>query len=94
MASSDKIRKYINFCTQYKPGTVSYCIEGKPVGDTWGKIILLFNGNTTDNKIPLPEGNYQIIANGNEIDENGLGEISDEALVKGISFMLLKSSQQ
>lgn len=94
MASADKIRKYLNFCTQYKPGIVSYCIEGKPVGDTWGKIILLFNGHTTDNNIPLPEGNYQIIANGNEIDENGLGEVSDEALVKGISFMLLKSSEQ
>ena len=94
IASAEKIRKHLNFCTQYKPGMVSYCIDGKAIGDKWEKIILLFNGNLTENKIPLPEGNYQIIANENEIDENGLGEVSDEVLVKGISFLLLKSSQQ
>jgi pullulanase len=92
ISSAEKIRKHINFCTQYKMGIVSYCIEGSEVGDSWEKLILLFNGNKTDKLIPLPEGNYQVTANGNEIDENGLGGVSREVMVKSISFMLLKSS--
>ncbi len=90
--SAEKIRKYIRFCTDYKIGVVSYCIEGNEVGDSWSKTILLFNGSKSDNIISLPEGRYEIIANDEEIDENGLGNVSGEVLVKGISFMLLKNS--
>ena len=91
--TSEEIRKYLNFCTQYKLGVVSYCIDGKSVGDSWEKLILIFNGNDEKVSIPLPEGNYQAVANGNEINENGLdGIISDEAEVEGISMLLLVSA--
>ncbi len=94
ISSTEKIRKHLNFCTQYIQGMVAYCIDGESVGDTWKKIILLFNGSNTDQKISLPEGSYQIVASDGKIDENGLGEITGEALVKNISFMLLKNGQQ
>ena len=63
ITSADGIRKHVNFCTQYQLGVVAYCIEGKEVGDAWENIILIFNGNKGEIVIPLPDGNYQVVAN-------------------------------
>lgn len=93
ITSAEQIRKHLNFCTQYKTGLVSYCIEGKEVGDLWEKIILIFNGNSEMAKIPLPEGNYQLVAQLSEINENGLEEfVTDEVDVAGISMTILIST--
>jgi pullulanase len=90
LTTAEQIRKHVNFCTQYKLGVVSYCIQGKEVGDSWEKIILVFNGNSTPVTIPLPEGNYRFVAKGTEISESGIGEIvSDEVQVEGISMAVL-----
>lgn len=93
MTTAEQIRKHLNFCTQYKLGVVSYCIQGKEVGDSWEKIILIFNGKPESISIPLPEGNFRIIAEGEEINETGLNKIvSDEAKVAGISMTILVSA--
>jgi pullulanase len=91
--SAKEIQKYVNFCTQYKSGVVSYCIQGEEVGDPWEKIILIFNAQQNPVAIPLPEGTFQVVAKGNEINEAGIGEIiSDEVKVEGISMSILVSS--
>ncbi|NCB07332.1 MAG: type I pullulanase [Bacteroidia bacterium] len=90
MPSAEMIRKSLNFCTQYKIGVVSYCIDGDAVNDSWRKIILIFNANPGEISIPLPEGSYQIIADGSEISENGLGKfVSEQVSVPGISVVIL-----
>lgn len=88
--NAEKIRTHVNFCTQYQLGVVSYCIQGKEVGDQWEKIILIFNGKSQEVKIALPEGNYRFVAKGDEISESGIGEtVSDEVKVEGISMAIL-----
>ena len=90
--TADGIQKHLNFCTQYQLGVVSYCIQAKEVGDSWEKIILIFNGKKDTVSIPLPEGKYIMVANGEEIDETGFGElISDEVKVDGISMVIVAS---
>jgi pullulanase len=90
--TADEIRKYVNFCTQYKLGVVSYCIHGKEVGDSWKRIILIFNAQQNPVENTLPEGNYQVVAKGNEINESGIGEIvSNVVIVEGISMTILVS---
>lgn len=90
MNSAEQIRNNLNFCTQYEMGVVSYCVDGKSVGDSWGNIIIIFNAKKDKVSIPLPEGNYQIAAKGDEISETGLGEfVSDKAIVEGISMLIL-----
>ena len=90
--TAEGIQKHLNFCTQYQLGVVSYCIQAKEVGDSWEKIILIFNGKKDTVSIPLPEGKYIMVANGEEIDETGFGElISDEVKVDGISMVIVAS---
>jgi pullulanase len=93
--TADEIRKHVNFCTQYKLGVVSYCIQGKEVCDSWEKIIMVFNAQQNPVAIPLPKGNYRLVAKGNEINESGIGEIvSDELKAEGISMTILVNYSQ
>ena len=90
MNNAEQIRKLVNFCTQYQLGVVSYCIQGKEVGDSWDKVIVVFNAKNEVVSIPLPEGKFQVVAKGDEINESGTGEIvSDEIKVEGISMMIV-----
>ncbi|MBK6281289.1 MAG: DUF3372 domain-containing protein [Draconibacterium sp.] len=57
MKTAEEIRRNLNFCTQYQLGVVSYCIQGKEVGDRWEKIIIIFNGQINSAPVALPEGN-------------------------------------
>lgn len=87
---AEHIRRDLNFCTQYQIGVVSYCIDGKSSGDKWDKIIMIFNGNKEEVIIPLPEGNYQLIGDGNDINEAGLGKsVIDEITVEQLSMSIL-----
>ncbi len=93
--STEQIQKHLHFCTQYKLGVVSYCIDGKKVGDVWERVILIFNGNRKEISIPLPEGVYEAVADGNEINENGLGRsFSGAAAVEPVSMLLLVKKNQ
>jgi pullulanase len=90
MKTAEDIRNHLNFCTQYQLGIVSYCIQGKEVGDNWETIIMIFNGQNEHAKVALPEGNFIQVAKGDEINEMGIGElISDEVEVDGISMTIL-----
>jgi pullulanase len=74
-------------------GVISYCLDGEKVGDSWKKIILIFNSNLEQISVPIPEGNYKLVAHGDNINENGLGEfISQKVDVAAISMTILVSS--
>lgn len=91
MPDAESIRRNLNFCTQYQLGVVSYCIDARETGDSWNKIIVIFNGRKEVVSIPLPEGSYRILAKGDRIDENGIGEtVRDEVHVEPVSMMILE----
>ncbi len=91
ISSAEGIRNNLKFFTEYKPGVVAYSIQGKPVGDKVEQLVLIFNGNREDVSMPLPEGTFRVIANANEINEDGIiGEpVTSEAKVEGVSMLVL-----
>lgn len=90
MQTTELIQKNLNFCTIYQMGIVSYCIDGNEVGDKWGKIMMIFNGQNKPALVALPEGKFRQVAKGDEINEMGIGDlISDEVKVEGISMVIL-----
>ncbi|GAB1451500.1 type I pullulanase [Draconibacterium sp.] len=90
MKTAEEIRHYLDFCTQYQLGIVSYCIQGKEVGDSWDKIVIIFNGQNKTASVALPEGKFKHVAKGDEINEQGIGEpVSEEVKVDGISMTVL-----
>lgn len=90
MHTTAMISKNLNFCTQYQLGVVSYCIQGEAAGDSWKKIILVFNGKNQKVAIALPEGRFRIVAQDGEINEDGIGEpVADEVKAEAISMTIL-----
>lgn len=89
MSRAESIRQNLNFCTHYNIGVVSYCIDGKSCGDRWNKLLVIFNGNNEPVNIALPEGNYKLVANGELINEQGIGGlIKSEIQVDPLSMFI------
>ncbi|MFW5755365.1 MAG: alpha-1,6-glucosidase domain-containing protein, partial [Tangfeifania sp.] len=90
MSQTDQVQNNIKFCTQYKIGVVAYCIDGRAMNDSWKDIILIFNGSRKDAVIPLPEGNYTTMVNGDDFHSGGQGEIvSGEIKANPVSMTIL-----
>lgn len=90
MKSTADIARNLHFCMEYKPGIVSYCLDGTSVGDSWGKILIIFNGNKKPATLKIPEGEYRVYADENGIYENGQEDIvSVEATLSGISMKIM-----
>lgn len=86
---ADTVREVVDFCTQYKIGVVAYCIHGEKAGDEWKRILLFFNGNEHEEEMPLPEGQYSVVALGQEVDEKGLMKVSERLIVEPVSMSML-----
>jgi len=94
LKDAGQIQKHIHFCTEYKIGAVSYCIDGAEVGDSWKHITVLFNGSRKEILHPLPEGTYQIVVNGDDFFEENQGEeVSGEVKLGAIAMMILVKTE-
>ena len=91
--SAEHIRRDLKFCMDYKIGIVTYCIDGKANADSWGRLILIFNGNTKAEEIDLPAGVYTLMADANRIDENGLRTVENKIEAEPLSFNLLVQAE-
>jgi pullulanase len=90
MTDARQIQEYIHFCTEYKIGVVSYCINGAEVGDSWKNIVMLFNGSKKEVLHPLPDGTFQVVVNGDEFFDENQGEmVSGELKLQAVSMMIL-----
>ena len=94
MKETSRIQNYIHFCTDYKTGVVSYCIDGDPSGDPWKNIVLIFNGNREPVSIPLPEGNFRIMVQNDHFSEEGIDKmVATEVKVEAISMTILVKAE-
>ncbi len=58
MTTAKDIASYIHFLPGMPPGVVAYTINGAAMNDKWKKIMLLFNGNRTLQKIEWPSESW------------------------------------
>jgi pullulanase len=72
MRHAELIRENLLFCLKYQVGVVSYCIKGNKTGDIWDLVLVIFNGNREEVNVPIPEGEFRIIARGDQIEEAGI----------------------
>lgn len=95
MTTAEQIRENISFCTEYKIGVVSYCINGEACSDRWKQIVMLFNGNREDLLQTLPEGNFRIAVQGDDFSDDQPTEkiISGSVLLPAISMVILVNSE-
>ncbi|MDB5145875.1 MAG: pulA, partial [Mucilaginibacter sp.] len=72
MPSTQMIQSHLNFLDTKDPNIIAYQISGNANSDGWKNILVIFNGNTADKKITVPQGNWTLAADGNTINERGI----------------------
>lgn len=89
MSNADEVRKHLEFIDAPK-SVVAFRLKDFAGGDTWKSIIVILNANKKAMEIPIPEGNYTIVAKNGKVDSNGLGSLTgDTAAVEPQSAIIL-----
>lgn len=86
MPSADSVRNYLEFFDTPE-GVVAYTIDGAAVGDTWNKILVVYNAQQDYIKLSI-EGNWKVVANGSEISQDGLSTSTGQVEVKQYSMLI------
>ncbi len=76
MPNVDMINHYLKFLDLNQPNMVGYMIDNHANGDEYNNILVLFNGSKEERKVQIPEGNWKLILGSENIDEEGLRNIS------------------
>ena len=90
MTSNQMIATTLKFLEMPESNLVGYTISNNANGDSWATILVVFNGNTSYKTVDIPEGEWTIVLDGEQIDEAGLGTISaSELTIPASSAMVL-----
>jgi len=88
MPTTEMIVKHLRFLEAEK-NIVAYHISDNANGDSWKDILVYFNGNASDKMVDLPEGKWKMVLNQEDINQEGIIEVSGKAKLKGISTTVL-----
>ncbi len=72
MRSQEEIAKNLEFIETGKPCIVAYTLNGAAVGDSWKRILVIFNGNRHAEQIRIPQGKWKIVLNGDRFMDEPL----------------------
>ncbi|WP_253932073.1 type I pullulanase [Lewinella sp. W8] len=89
LGSTEKITGHLEFAQTNDDQLVVYRIQDAP-GDAWSDILVAFNGSGQAKRIELPEGSWTTVANGREVNPEGIGGEREEwTYVDGRSALIL-----
>ncbi len=90
MPSAKMIREHLNFFDTGDPGIIGYQINGNANGDSWGNILMVFNGNAAAGKVKIPRGKWRLVSDGREIDEKSIKAVTGgQVIIPGTSTYIL-----
>ena len=88
MSDATKVAQAINFI-KTPENVIAYTIDGTLSNDSWNQIFVIYNGQTTDVEINLPEGNWTAVCYDAKINENGINKFSGKIKVPYTSAVIL-----
>lgn len=90
MTTTEMIQKHLTFLPTEEHNLIAYSLTDKANGDEWEHILVIYNGNAESKTLQIPPATWVIVANGEQVNEGGLGTISAAQLtVPGRSAMIL-----
>jgi len=90
MPTSEMIATHLTFFGMPSPLMVGYQISGNANGDSWENILVYFNGSKADVEVDLPEGEWRVVANGNEVNERGIANpVAKTTAIPAKSMLML-----
>lgn len=87
MASSEQVFENLQFL-QSDNQLITFKINGEPSGDIWKEIFVIHNGGE-GREVEIPEGDWDVVLDGMQINEKGIRKVENKVKVAGISSMIL-----
>jgi len=90
MPSTEMIQQHLFFTETNDPSVIAYQLTGNANGDSWGTILLIFNGSKDAKAVSIPAGSWTLAADGDKIDEAGISQVSSSMVsVPGTTAYIL-----
>lgn len=77
MGNQEMINRHLEFLDFPFDNMLGYLIKDNANGDSWKRILLIFNGNKVGKSVTIPEGNWKIICQNGRIELDGMGMTTD-----------------
>jgi pullulanase len=90
MPSTKMIKMNLKFVDTGNTGMICYQISNHANGDAWKNILVIFNGNATEQTVKIPPGNWTLAADEHTINAKGLKKIMPgNRIIPGASAYIL-----
>jgi len=76
MSSSGMINRHLQFVDIADPQVIAYQLTDNANGDKWKDILIILNGSTDSKAVTIPAGNWILVGDGNQINQNGIKSIN------------------
>lgn len=73
MPTQQLIQEHLQFEKVENPNIIAYSLIDHANGDTWKEIKVYFNGGDKQAQMSVPKGSWNIVLQGNQINEEGIG---------------------
>lgn len=90
MTSTAEIQKHLEFLEYTGENFIGYRLNENANGDSWSNILILLNGSDLRKTINLPQGKWNLVGNGSEIDQSGFSEHQGVFTIPPISALIFK----
>ena len=80
MTTTKGVQEHLKFLDVESSNLIAYTLSNSANGDSWNNILVVLNGNAETKSIDLPEGNWTVALNGEQINESGIGGAESNSL--------------
>ena len=89
MPTQEMVQKHLRFINVKEPALVAYTIDDYANGDSWRRILVIYNGNRYAINMAIPVENWVVVANGEEINLNGIFKHNKQEITVPASSALI-----
>lgn len=89
LASADAVREHLRFIEGTPAKVVAYTLVNHAGGDECEQIVVAFNGNDTPCVIPVPQGEWRVLADNGKIDLQGRRKLTGSQVTVAPSAALI-----
>jgi pullulanase len=80
MTSEGEIDRHLQFLDIADPQVIAYQLINNANGDKWNNILVVLNGSTDSKTVTIPTGNWTLVGDGVQIDQNGIKSVNGDSI--------------
>ena len=81
MPNQEMLQSHLQFLELLVPNVVGYVLTDHVNGEKWKDILVIYNGNPMAKKIPIPQGNWNVICHNGQFNLNIFSVVSDTTFI-------------